>query len=147
MAFCARFPVRFADLDWGRVVYFARYFDFAHRASEEFFNAHPPLEYANLLVTRSLGFPVVHSEADFFAPFRLGDTARIVMDVTRLSKRSVTSRFTFYRGENDERCAVIVLKQAVIQTVEYRGGVEFPEDIHALFSAHLIPATTSEAPA
>ncbi|MDP1827174.1 MAG: thioesterase family protein [Archangium sp.] len=136
MAFTARVRVRFADIDWARVVYFARFFDFAHRTFEDFFNDHAKLPYAALLAERKLGFPIVSSQAEFFAPLRLGDTARIVMDVIKLSKRSVTSRFTLYRDETDERCAVIVLKQAAIDTTDFK-GIEYPDDIHALFVAHL----------
>ena len=55
-----------------------------------FFNDHAKLSYAALLTERKLGFPIVNSEAEFFAPLRLGDTARIVMDVIKLWKRSVT---------------------------------------------------------
>ncbi len=134
MAFTARVTVRFADIDWARVVYFARYFDFAHRCFEDFFNESAKLPYAAVLAERRLGFPIVHSEADFFGPLRLGDTARVVMDVVRLSKRSVTSRFTLFRGDTDERVAVITLKQAAIDTTDFR-GIEFPDDVHALFAS------------
>ena len=137
MAFTARLPVRFADIDWARVVYFARYFDFAHRAFEDFFNEHAKLPYAQVLADRQLGFPIVHSGADFFAPLRLGDTARVVMEVTRLTRRSVTSRFTVFRGEGDARCAVIELKQAAIDIATFE-GIEMPADVHALFVPHLI---------
>ena len=136
MAFTARLRVRFADIDWARVVYFARFFDFAHRTFEDFFNEHAKLPYAEVLSTRKLGFPIVTSQAEFFGPLRLGDTARVLMEVTSLSKRSVTSRFTLYKDETDERCAVITLKQAAIETDGFT-GIEFPDDIHALFSAQL----------
>ncbi len=137
MAFVARHPVRFADIDWARVVYFARFFDLAHRTFEDFFNVHAQLPYGEVLTARRLGFPIVHSEADFFAPLRLGDTARVVMEVVALSRRSVTSRFTVYRSESEERCAVLVLKQAAIDTASFK-GVEFPDDVHALFAAQLV---------
>jgi YbgC/YbaW family acyl-CoA thioester hydrolase len=137
MAFTARVRVRFADIDWARVVYFARFFDFAHRTFEDFFNDEAKLPYATVLAERHLGFPIVNSQAEFFAPLRLGDTARVVMEVLKLSKRSVTSRFTLYRGETDERCAVIVLKQAAIDTKDFK-GVELPDDVHALLAAQLV---------
>lgn len=145
MAFTARHPVRFADIDWARVVYFARFFDFAHRTFEDFFNELAELPYGEVLATRKLGFPIVHSEADFFAPLRLGDTARVVLEVTALSKRSVTSRFTVYRSETDERCAVLVLKQAAIDTATFK-GTEFPDDVRGLFAAHLLSEATPPAP-
>ncbi len=138
-SFTARLPVRFADIDWARVVYFARYFDFAHRCFEDFFNEHAKLPYASVLSERRLGFPIVHSEADFFGPLRLGDTARVVMEVERLTRRSVTSRFTLYRGESEEKVAVITLKQAAIDTADFK-GVEFPDDVFALFEGVRVEA-------
>ncbi len=137
MAFTSRLKVRFADIDWARVVYFARFFDFAHRTFEDFFNEQPNLSYAAVLSDRKLGFPIVNSTAEFFVPLRLGETARVQMDVIKLSKRSVTSRFTIFKDETDERCAVIVLKQAAIDTSSFT-GTELPDDLHALLSAHLV---------
>lgn len=139
MAFTSKLKVRFADIDWARVVYFARFFDFAHRTFEDFFNEHAKLPYAAVLADRKVGFPIVSSTAEFFVPLRLGDTARVQMEVLKLSKRSVTSRFTLYKDETDERCAVIVLKQAAIDTSTFT-GTELPDDIHALLSAHLVAA-------
>lgn len=133
MAFTSRLPVRLADVDWARVVYFARYFDFAHRCLEDFF-AQAGLPFGALLEDRKLGFAIVHSEGDWFAPLRLGDTARVVFEVTRLTQRSVTSRFTIFRGEGDEKLACIVLKQAAIETGAF-SGIELPADVHALFAA------------
>ncbi len=137
MAFTSKLRVRFADIDWARVVYFARFFDFAHRTFEDFFNEHAKVTYAEVLAERKLGFPIVNSTAEFFAPLRLGDIARVEMEVLKLSKRSVTSRFTLYRDSNGERCAVIVLKQAAIDTSTF-AGCELPDDIHALFAAQLV---------
>lgn len=137
MAFTSRLKVRFADIDWARVVYFARFFDFAHRTFEDFFNEQPNLSYAAVLSDRKLGFPIVNSTAEFFVPLRLGETARVQMDVIKLSKRSVTSRFTIFKDETDERCAVIVLKQAAIDTSSFT-GTELPDDLHSLLSAHLV---------
>ena len=139
MAFTAKLRVRFADIDWARVVYFARFFDFAHRTFEDFFNEHAKVTYAEVLSVRKLGFPIVNSTAEFFAPLRLGDIARVEMEVLKLSKRSVTSRFTLYRDSSGERCAVIVLKQAAIDTGTFT-GCELPDDLHALLAAQLVAA-------
>jgi 4-hydroxybenzoyl-CoA thioesterase len=137
MSFTTRIVVRFADIDWARVVYFARYFDFAHRAFEDFWNAQPGLDYGTLLGERRIGFPIVHSEGQFFGPLRMGDTARVVMDVTRLTKKSVTSRFTIFRNESDEKLAVITLKQAAIDSHSFK-PMEYPDDLHASLAAHVV---------
>lgn len=137
MAFSIQFPVRFAEVDYARVVYFARYFDFAHRCFEDFFNVHAGIPYATVLGEKNVGFPIVHSEGQHFGPLKLGDTARVVMDVVRLSRKSVTSRFTLYRGDGDEKVAVITLKQAAIDTARFTGR-EWPDDIFGLFEKHLV---------
>jgi YbgC/YbaW family acyl-CoA thioester hydrolase len=136
MAFTTRIKVRFSDVDWARVVYFARYFDFCHRAVEAFFDAQPGLSYAALLEQRQLGFPIVHSEASFFGPLRLADTARVEHEVIALSERSVTSRFTIFRNDSADKCAVIQLKQAAIDTTVFK-GIPLPADVHAALKAHL----------
>lgn len=142
MAFTARIVVRFADIDWARVVYFARYFDYAHRAFEDFWNAQPGLGYRELLEERRVGFPIVHSEGQFFGPLRMGDTARIELSVTRLTKKSVTTRFTFFRNESDEKLAVITLKQAAIDALTFK-AMEYPDDLHAA----LAPLVVTESQA
>jgi 4-hydroxybenzoyl-CoA thioesterase len=136
MAFTSRIVVRFADIDWARVVYFARFFDYAHRTFEDFFNVDTPVSYARLLEEHHVGFPIVHSEANFRSPLRLGDTARIVMQVVKLSSRSVTTTFTFFRGETDESCAQLTLKQAAINTTSFT-AIAMPPAIEAQLRRHL----------
>ena len=70
---------------------------------EEFWNAQPGLSFATLMEQRRLAFAIVHSEGQWFGPLRLGDTARVVMVLERLTKRSLTWRFSLFRGETDER--------------------------------------------
>jgi YbgC/YbaW family acyl-CoA thioester hydrolase len=135
--FVARFPVRLAEVDWARCVYFARYLDYAHRAQEDFWNAQAGLSFATLIAARKVAFPIVHTEGQYFAPLRLGDTARIELAVTRLTKKSATSRFTFYRGETDERVALVVLKQACIDSHTFVGR-EYPDDVSAVLAQHLV---------
>ncbi len=137
MAFEISLKVRFADIDLGRVVYFARYADYAHRCFEDFFTEGAKLPYGHMMESRQVAFPIVHSEADYFAPLRVDDTVRIVMEVTRLTRRSVTSRFTLYRQADGEKCAVVLLKQACISLTSFRAK-EMPDELHALFTAHVV---------
>lgn len=134
--FVARFPVRLAEVDWARCVYFARYLDYAHRAEEEFWNAQPGLSFATLIAEHKITFPIIHSKTQYFGPLRLGDTARIELAVTRLTKRSATSRFNFYRGETEERVALVVLKQACIDSHTFTAR-EYPDDVSAVLGQHL----------
>ena len=136
MSFSIQFRVRFAEIDLGRAVYFARYADFAHRCFEEFFTVGAKMPYGSMMETRDVAFPIVHTEADYFSPLRVDDSVRVEMEVTRLTFKSVTSRFSIFRESDNTKCAVISLKQACINTT-FKPR-EMPQDIHALFAAHLV---------
>ena len=68
-----RLEVRFGDCDPAGIVYFPRFYDFFHDAMETWFPARLGLRYAELVVGRKIGFPAVHTEADFSAPCALGE--------------------------------------------------------------------------
>ena len=54
-------PVRFADVDAARIVYFARYLDYCHDAIEALFGGLPG-GYAHLTMARDVGVPSVRVE-------------------------------------------------------------------------------------
>jgi YbgC/YbaW family acyl-CoA thioester hydrolase len=133
--------VRFPDVDWARVVYFARFFDYSHRTFEDFFGAEVGLPYSELLQHRKLGFPIVHTEADFRSPLRFGDTARMVLEVLRVTDRSVTTRYSIYRGDSEALCARLILVQAAVDCDGFKPAV-IPRDIKEVFERHLVTEAT-----
>lgn len=88
-AFVTRIPIRFSDEDHAQVVYYPRYFHFFHCAFEDLINA-SGTSYRDVLTRERLGWPAVHSEADFRGPLRMGDTLEIAVAVTRVGDTSVT---------------------------------------------------------
>ena len=81
--------VRFGDCDPAGIVYFPRYFDFFHQAMETWFPAELGFGYDEFVRERKLGFPAVHSEADFESPSRFGETIEIHLRVTKLGRSSI----------------------------------------------------------
>ena len=73
-------PVRFAEVDAARIVFFARYLDYCHDALEELFGALPG-GYARLTMTDDIGIPSVRVEVEYKAPLRYGDVVFIDVDV------------------------------------------------------------------
>ena len=59
-------PVRFADVDAARIVFFARYLEYCHDALEALFGQLPG-GYAALTMERDVGIPSVHVEVDYRA--------------------------------------------------------------------------------
>lgn len=132
-------PVRFAEVDAARLVFFAKYAEFVHDALETLLGA---LDggYPTLTGRRDTGIPTVHLATDFMAPLRYGDTARIETVVERLGTTSVTFRHRIVRVEDGVACAAMrhVIVTARMSTL---APVAIPDDVRALLHTHLEPQT------
>lgn len=133
MAYEKRITVRFPDVDYARIVYYPHFFDFCHQIFEDFFTDEVKVPYARMLTERKVGYPSVHAEADFTAPLRFGDEMRVVMEVTRLSTRSVTCRYHFFKGPTP--CATCVVVVATVDMDTFQ-GTDLPPDVRAAFERH-----------
>lgn len=89
MAHLYRVTVRFGDCDPAGIVYFPVIFDWMHQAMEDWFDRGLGVPYATVIGERRIGFPAVHSEADFHAPCRLGETLEIALSVGRIGRTSL----------------------------------------------------------
>ncbi|MBL8973518.1 MAG: acyl-CoA thioesterase, partial [Myxococcales bacterium] len=81
--------VRFGDCDPAGIVYFPRFFDFVHDAMETWFSAALGLSYAQVVIGRKIGFPAVHSEADFKVPCAFGESIAVELRVAKLGRSSI----------------------------------------------------------
>ena len=107
MAFTRDIEVRFPDVDYARILYYPRFFDFAHRVFEDFFSAEVGTPYWKLLREGNVGFPSVHAEGDFHSPLAFGDVARIELACEKASERSIGLRYRFTRVEGLVHCATL----------------------------------------
>jgi 4-hydroxybenzoyl-CoA thioesterase len=127
--------VRFPDVDYARVVYFPRYFDFCHRVFEDFFAAEVHVPYPDMLVGRGVGYPSVHASADFQAPLRMGDTARIELTTQAVGVGSLTLRYRVLNG--GVLCATVDIVSASIDMKAFT-PVPLPDDVRAAFERFLL---------
>ncbi len=84
-------PVR---IGWGHcdpagIVYFPRFFEMFHDTMERWFSDAIGMPYADVIVGRKVGFPSVHTEADFKAPSEFGDELAIELRVGGLGHKSI----------------------------------------------------------
>ena len=140
MSFTTKIPVRFEDVDFARVVFFPRIFNYCHQAFEDFFDAAVGVTYAQMLQKRKIGYPSVHAEADFKHPLRFGDTARIVMETIKLSSKSITSRYRIYLGDTRTLCAEVEIVTVPIDMDTFKAR-QVPEDVRVAFLNHLTGLT------
>jgi 4-hydroxybenzoyl-CoA thioesterase len=126
-------PIRFEDVDAARIVFFPRFFNYAHEAMEAFFDR---LEggYHGLVIGRSVGLPAVHVEADFKSPLRYGDRVRIGVAVERVGTTSVTLRFDMTKVADGT--PVATLRHVVVSTdLHAMKSRPFPDDVRVLLDA------------
>lgn len=126
-------PVQFQDVDAAGIVFFARFFVYAHDAMVALVDHELSDGYAGLINDRRLGLPVVHVEADFKVPLRFGDVASIEVTVMRIGQKSSTLRFTMKK--QGVVCAVIT-NTVVLTDFGPLKGIEFPEDIRGILQKH-----------
>lgn len=130
--------IRFEEVDPAQIVFFARFFSYAHEAMERFFAG---LEggYPRLISERRVGLPAVHVEADFHAPLRYGETVRIDTSVARLGRRSAVLRYRMLRTK-DGAISAEVRHTVVCSDMNSMTSRDMPDDVRALFQAHVEPA-------
>ena len=84
---------RFDDIDRAGIVYFATFYRFCHEAIEEMVAAMFDMPLEEAFRSGLWLSPIVHSEADYLHPLRLGERCRVELRVLGLSQRSITYGF------------------------------------------------------
>lgn len=129
--------VRFGDCDPAGIVYFPRYFDFFHQAMETWFPAELGFGYDQFVRDRKLGFPAVHSEADFERPSRFGDRIEIHQRVTKLGRSSIGFAYQVF-GPDGRRVtgrSVCVVMSLDPLSSDHGKAVVMPADLRARIEA------------
>lgn len=126
--------VRMGEVDAAGVVYFARFFDFAHEALEDFFH-HIGLSFAQVFKEGLYGFPLVHTEADFKAPAKLGDQLVINLTIEDLGETSFAVRYAV-TGPQGQSLAQLQTRHAWISLKEFR-STPIPAAVRDLLKPYL----------
>lgn len=131
------------EIAWGHcdpagIVYFPRYFEMFHSAMETWFGAALGHPYRAVIVDRRLGFPSVHTEADFRRPSRFGDHVVVELRLLRIGTSSIALGYTVVGDDGEIRatgrtvCAVMDLDPA---SPSVGRGVPLPDDLRAAMVA------------
>lgn len=105
MAFVYTTTIRFADVDAAQVVYFSRVYEMAHAAYEEVM-AQSGLPIRGVFERREWGMPLVHTEAQYRRPWRLGERVRITGSIDEVTDKSVAFTYRFMDDDDQERTVV-----------------------------------------
>ncbi len=129
--------VGFGDCDPAGIVYFPRFFHFFHEAMETWFDAALGLPYSVLIGGRKIGFPAVHTEADFKLPCAMGEEIGVELRVEELGRSSI--RFAYAVRTHGDAAAPVRLTGATVCVVmdldpsrpTFRRALAVPEDLRA----------------
>jgi 1,4-dihydroxy-2-naphthoyl-CoA hydrolase len=126
--------VRLKDTDATGVLYFTEQFRMALEAFEEFLKDRGfPLKQ---LLESSYLMPIVHAEADYFAPLTVGDALEISLKVVKLGTSSVTLEFSFRSPECKFEIGKVQIVHVVIEK-EKRNSVPIPDFFRTILESEI----------
>lgn len=137
MAFISQHPVRFSDIDRAGIVYYPRFFDFFHRAFEDFFALEAGVPYHELLDRLKVGFPTVHIDCDFRIPLQYGDIITIEMSISRIGNKSMTVRYKAFRPQVNTPAAQADITVACVDMDTFQ-TIPLPTQLLPAFKKHSI---------
>lgn len=105
MPFVHQTTIRFSEVDAAQVVYFSRLFELAHVAFEELMCA-AGFPVGEVFSKGDWGMPLVHSQADYRRPWRLGEQVRIEGRILEMTDRRVAFEYGFFDQEGTRRTRV-----------------------------------------
>jgi 4-hydroxybenzoyl-CoA thioesterase len=136
---------RFGDCDPAGIVYFPKFFDFFHQAMETWFTA-IGAPYDDVIVGRKIGFPAVHTEADFRAPTRFGEAIDIELRVEKVGTKSIRFGYRVLgEGETEPRvtgATVCVVMDLDPESPGFRQALAVPDDLRGQIDAFMIGPRT-----
>jgi YbgC/YbaW family acyl-CoA thioester hydrolase len=125
--------VTFHDADPAGIVFFSRFFEYAHDAFETFMRAGGlPLE--DVLAKREIGLPLGGASAEFKRPLRHGDAFTVVVKVKELREKVFVLEHTI-EGPSGETCAIVTTTHVCISIADKRARA-LPQDLLAVLTPH-----------
>lgn len=98
--FIAQNVVRMHDTDMAGILYFAKQFRYAHDALEDFV-ASEGLSFDLVFHGDHFVFVIVHCEADYLSPLRVGDKLEVHLSVEHVGTTSFTISYGIFRKKKE----------------------------------------------
>ena len=138
MAFEHVVTVRFQHVDRAGIAFFGQVFEYCHAAYEEMLVA-AGLSLREIFDQGGWGMPLVHAEADYSRPMRMGDRLAVALEVARIGRSSLTFEYTVRGAEGRELRATVRLVHAFIDLDGFRKLTVPPSLVEALARLDLVP--------
>ena len=103
MAFEHIMTVRFNEVDRAGIAFFGRVYEYCHAAFEELLMASGS-SLTDVFERGGWGMPLVHSEADYARPMRLGERLTVELTVPEIGQTSITFGYRVIGEDGKLRC-------------------------------------------
>ena len=129
--------VRFQHCDPAGIVFYPQYLILFHELMEDWFNEGLGGDYADFVLQRKMGLPIVKLECEFLAPNSMGSVLDMRLQVTHLGNSSITLGVS---ANKDGRESVRATLKVVHTSLAELRAVPFPPDLRASIQKFQSPA-------
>jgi YbgC/YbaW family acyl-CoA thioester hydrolase len=130
--FTTNIKVYFYDADPAGIIFYASIFKYVHAAYEDFMRSLSTER--NFFFDQDYILPIMHAEADFIKPIKVGDELVVEVVVSMIKKSSFEMSYRFYRDKEFTAMAKTVHVCVYREKFE---KIELPKDFYAKLSQHL----------
>ena len=133
--FKQKMTVKMHHTDAAGIIFYARIYEMAQDAIEEYLNAHG-LGINLQLTKKNYITPIVHSEANYYKPMRVGDEISILISVEKCGKTSFTTNYDFL---NKKEIMVAQVKTVNVCMRKLTGKkMNIPKPLRVELEKHLV---------
>ena len=126
MPFSSSRRVDFPMVDLAKIMYYPRFWDLAHRFYEESWEYSCKRHYNEILSEEGIGFPLVHSVAEFHHPLCYGDTVNCEISVVNIGESSITWKYEF-RNQFEVLCWSADQVTVCVEMDQIRSKIPVPD--------------------
>lgn len=134
--YIAHNKVRMHDTDTAGILYFARQFRFAHDALEDMVESEG-LSFENVFHENDFVFVIVHAEADYLAPLKLGDRLDVHVTVEKIGTSSFTMHYAIHKEDGSLVGTAKTVHVTLTRTT--REKIPIPDTLRSLLEKHKTP--------
>jgi len=117
------------------LLYFAKQFRFAHDALEDLFESEG-YTFDNVFRHQNFVFVIVHAEADYLVPLKVGDKLEVHLSIEKLGNSSMCFFYNIYKTNRELVGTVKTVHVCLDSTTRIK--IPIPSNVRELLSKHLM---------
>ncbi|MEJ5351195.1 MAG: thioesterase family protein [Melioribacteraceae bacterium] len=131
--FATKIKTYFFDADPAGIIFFGNLFKYLHVAYEDFMKSLNMKR--NFFFDDNYVLPILHAEADYFLPLKVGDELKIEVHVSKIKKSSFELSYKVYKNKNEIAAAAKTVHVCVSKNNFNKS--ELPKELYDKLKNHL----------